>query len=595
MDSDVTLPSDPKLDEFTKISSSLRRKNAMKPKGTHHRTTNDLGQSVTRSKSPAHIPSVTSSSKTTNGNDVSSTPQVKEMPEILSNSTSGGVEVAVYPMERSSSTSGSHHGDDVPMIRPSVTQTSQSHDDLMIHGDDNLDDQQYSLETNNRIGSTPITQPPPFPPNNSLQGDTGDTAIVGEISVPGDFALDKPSTSPNVQSPPLNSTTTNNPISLKDISPTIMKKVETRRKPNMISFFLHLVTPQIVSTEFPEKVQSPKLQQWSPPLRSVQRISESGHSLPSDDLTPAPLAWKMEELGRLRRMESRNLMAQSRTSPETLSSPTAATPKEELRRQLQILQEDNSSNVATLLREAYVERQQSLQTQLDKALAELRDVQAENKRLTGENQSQDRSMSQLKIALDEAKREQDNSLVQINNQLRDATSSLTVLNEEKKGWQDKLDSMQHKLNAADRQVRCLDHLTRHKLEMRQEAGYGRPKRRGLLASVPASTAVIGAMRALNEEIYQTCVQLKEGLERTTVSSTRHKPQVQKVLGDHLTAMMEDQAKKVTGYNMLLMQTVLQVFMTHWCSSIIDAFYPQQESFTDLLVHLSAQTTNTSGK
>ena len=69
-----------------------------------------------------------------------------------------------------------------------------------------------------------------------------------------------------------------------------------------------------------------------------------------------------------------------------------------------------------------------------------------------------------------------------------------------------------------------------------------------------------------------------------------------MLGDHLTAMMEDQAKKATsGYNMLLMQTVVEVFMTLWCSSIIEAFYPQQESFADLLIQLSSQTTETSGK
>jgi len=70
-----------------------------------------------------------------------------------------------------------------------------------------------------------------------------------------------------------------------------------------------------------------------------------------------------------------------------------------------------------------------------------------------------------------------------------------------------------------------------------------------------------------------------------------------VLGDHLTAMMEDEVKKATssdGYNMLLMQTVLEVFMTYWCSSIIEAFYPQHESFADLLVQLSAQTATPSG-
>jgi hypothetical protein len=295
-------------------------------------------------------------------------------------------------------------------------------------------------------------------------------------------------------------------------------------------------------------------------------------------------------------MELPDLMVQDKTRPETLPSRTTATPKAELRPQLQTLQEDNSSDVSTLLREAYIERQQALQTQLDKALAELRDVQAENKRLTSENQSQQRSISHLKIALDEAKHEQDNSLIQINNQLRVATSSLTLLNKEKMRWQDKFDSMHHKLNAAERQIRCLDHLTRHKLESRLEAGYSQPKRRGLLASIPTSTDVIEAMRGLNEEIYQTCVQFVESLERTAVSSTKQKPQVQKVLGDHLTAMIADQATKATsGYNMLLMQTVLEVFMTHWCSSIIEAFYPQQDSFADLLVQLSAQTTKTSGK
>ena len=576
----ATTPPDFRRDEPTKISALLRRKNAVKPKSTHYDTTNDFGQPVTRPKSPADFPSVTSSSKMTN--NVSSTRQVMEMP-----STSDSVEVVIYSMKPFSSASVSHYGyDDGPMMQPSITQTSQFQDDSMIYSDDNLDDQQYSSKTNHRLRSSiPTTQPSPLTSKKSLERDI---AVVREKSVPWDFASD---TSPNVHSLPLNSTTPDNPIFPKDSSP--VRKVEARRKPNIITFLLNLVAPpQVASTEVPEKVQPPKTQQRRPPLRFMQHISESGDSLPSDGFTPTPddiLAWKMEELGRLRRMESRNLVAQPRTSPETLSSRTTATPKAELRPQLQALQEDNSSDVATLLREAYVERQQALQTQLDNALAELSGVRAENKRLSSENQS-------LTIALDEAKHEQDNSLIQINNQLRVATSSLTLLNKEKKGWQDKLDSMQHKLNAAERQVRCLDHLTRQKLESRQEAGYGQPKRRGLFASIPASTDVIEATHALNEEIYQTCVQFVEVLERTAVFSTKQKPQVQNVLGYHLTAMMEDQAKKVTsGYNMLLMQTILEVFMTHWCSSIIEAFYPQQESFADLLVQLSAQTTNTSGK
>ena len=546
------LPPEPKRDEFVKASSTLlRRKNAMKLRGTRHDTTNDSGMPVTRPNLKSSVDdfsSVASSFKTANVSD----------------------SVGESEMEH---TSLSHRGYDVPMIQPSVIQTSHS---SMFLNDDNLDDQKNTSESSICSDTTLVTQHPPLT-SKILQEE-----VVRELNVPGAFPSDKPSTSPNLHNPPLNSTTTDSIlISPKDNSP--MVELEVRRKPNMNSFVLNLVTSQVVSTLVLEKVQPPKTLQWKRPLQSLQRISDV-------------MVWRMEGLP-ARRMESRNLMVQSKTSPETLSSRTAATPETEepLRPQLQTLREDNSS------KEAHIERQQALQTQLDKALAELREVQVENNRLTIENQSQQRSISHLKIALDEAKHEQQQNNNSLNNQLRDTTSSLDLLNEEKKGWQDKLDSMQHKLNAAERQVRCLDHLTRRKFELRREASQSQPKRRALLSAsssiIPASTVVVDAMRVLNEEIYQTCVQFVEGLERTDVSSTKQTPQVHKVLGDHLTAMMEDHAKKVTsGYNMLLMQTVLEVFMTHWCSSIIEAFYPHQESFTDLLAELSAQTTtNSSGK
>jgi len=222
----------------------------------------------------------------------------------------------------------------------------------------------------------------------------------------------------------------------------------------------------------------------------------------------------------------------------------------------------------------------------------MQDAQAENKCLTTENESQKRSILQLKIALDEAKIEKDRSLIQMQNQVYDATSLLSTLNTEKMGWQDRLDSMQHKLNAAERQVRCLDHLTRHKLESRQDTFFNQPKRGKPVDFAPASPDVIALMRGLNEEINQTCVQLVDDLEHITTFSTQHKPRVQKVLGDHLTEMMEI-TWATSGYSVLLMQAVLEVFMTHWCSSIIEAFYPQRESFADLLAQLSTQTTRIS--
>jgi hypothetical protein len=181
---------------FAKNLPVLGPKKSMKLKGTHDDTT--------RPNLPG-FPPVTSSSKTTNGNSVSRTPHVKKMPEFLSNSTPNGVEVVVYSMEPSSSTSVSHHGYDVPMIQPFVAQTS--------HSDGNLDDQLYTSQTNDNPDFTPNTQPPPLPSRRSLERDI---AVAMELSVSWDFASDKPSNSPYVQNPLLNSTTDSSPISPKD-------------------------------------------------------------------------------------------------------------------------------------------------------------------------------------------------------------------------------------------------------------------------------------------------------------------------------------------------------------------------------------------
>ena len=620
----ITLTSSLKRDDDAKISALMRPNKSLKfgVKGTHHKSVHENMYHFGQPKTNLNLKSSIDFPFTFSSNGVPDIPRLKK--------------VVVSPMEPFSPTSISHHGYDVPMTQPHIR---------LIHSDDKSDNQPYALETDDRLDSTPITQSSPLTPKESVEKD------ISKITVPDGFASDEPPTSPNVPSPPLNSTTTDsNPIPPQESSP--VRKVE-----GLIPSLFNFVTPLISTmTEFLDKVQPPNTQQWRPPLRSLQGTSESGDPLPSDDcFTPAPdhsLAREMDELGCSMKMESRNqLEEQSRTGPETLSSRTTTISKAELRPQLQTLQEGNSIDVASLVKERYEERQQAVQIrfdkvlaqaellcvqaenksltienesrqrtisqlkialdeakheqdkhsiQLDKALAELRNVQAENKRLNSENQSQQRSISRHKIALDEAKREQNKSLIKINNQLGVATVSLTLLNKEKKGWQDKLDSMLQQLNAAERQVRCLGHLTRQKLESRQEAGYGELKQRlgGPLAFIPASADVIEAMRALNKRIFQTCELLVQGLERSTIFSTKHKSQVEKVLGYHLTAMMGDQAKKksTSGYNVLLMQTVLEVFMTHWCSSIIEAFYPQQESFGDLLVQLSAQTsTKSSGK
>ena len=583
----VALPLDPRRKEFAKVSALLAQA-SKKPNGTNHDTVNDLpGPEMIESF--IESPSNGSFSKTTNDNTIS----ISQSP---SNFTSHSFE-EVYGLTDSIQPSSLNF----ESIQPSVTQTSQPCDE----------DSQHTLETKKHPDLIPITQHSPLPTKNWVERELPPDPVVESVNrIPGEFPLneDKPSTPPNVPTKlGTEAFPDNNFTPVKDSSPD--RKI-SRKRSVVNPFILALAQSQLVSVEVPKKVEQPKAP-WRPGLSS-----DSDDPLSPDD----GFARRMEELGRIRRIESRNrLNQQSKAHPDGTSqwpSQPNVPFRPKLRPQLPVLEEDNSSDVSTLLREAYVERQQSLQAQLDKALAELRDVQAENQQLTNENKrlidenksltdenrrlkkenlSQQHSITQLRTGTQEIRRAQDLASVQIKNQLRDANASLAALNKEKKGWQDKLDLMLHKLTAAERRIRSLDQLTRHKLESRQEAAYGQPKRRGQLATILASTDVIEAMSALNQEIYQTSVQLVEGLARTSIYSTSHKPQAQKVLGDRLTAMMDDQARTKSGFNMLLMQTVLEVFMTHWCSSIIEAFYPSQQSFADLLIELSAQTARTSGK
>ena len=190
----------------------------------------DAHHDSTRPKLP-DFPS--SSSKTTNCNNDSRTPEVEEMTRFLSNSTSNGDETVVYPREPFWSTSVSLHGFNVPMVQPFVAQMSHQSRDSVILSDDDLEDQQYTSETNNHRDSTPITRPPPLSSRKSLERDI---AIARELSVSGDFVSNKLFNSPYVLGPPLNSTTDTNTF-----SPTENSKVEARQKPSMISFFLNLV------------------------------------------------------------------------------------------------------------------------------------------------------------------------------------------------------------------------------------------------------------------------------------------------------------------------------------------------------------------
>lgn len=177
-----------------------------------------------------------------------------------------------------------------------------------------------------------------------------------------------------------------------------------------------------------------------------------------------------------------------------------------------------------------------------------------------------------------------------------AQAELRKLKAEKRGWQEQLDTMHHKVVRAERQIRCLDHLTRAKLEGREEAVYGAPKRTKLaLTQIRSSEEVINAITDLNEEILQAANLLIENLDRTRFYGpiTESSNKAEKVVGTHVTEMLKAQSGSSTsGFRQLLMLVVMEVFLVHWCSAIIEGFYPKRPSFADLLVELSSHTTTT---
>lgn len=183
------------------------------------------------------------------------------------------------------------------------------------------------------------------------------------------------------------------------------------------------------------------------------------------------------------------------------------------------------------------------------------------------------------------------------NGLEHARATVSALTLEKRGWQAKLDAMNFKVQHAGRVMRTVDHITRAKLEVRKAEITGVIRRtRQIMSVAPVpSIEVLGAMTVLNEEILQLANIFVENLQRVAVPCTYDDLQRAKfVLGDGVTVMMEEQANsEQQGFRFLLMQVALEVFMTFWCSSIIDGLYPQQRSFSDLLLELSTQSVGNS--
>jgi hypothetical protein len=389
---------------------------------------------------------------------------------------------------------------------------------------------------------------------------------------------------------------------------------------------------------------------------ALQSIVESETFTPKPPVSPTPFgsslygvdstfAQRMEEAGRLRRLQSQSQMnlkaANTSPAPATKSQKhaksssegmeripsssgsTSHTPLEDLsntwRQEMRhtVVLPASPPKTPTKISPAVSHSEQDsprtsnshaaeLQALRDQLTHAMRDKQIFEKELARERTQSTSERERFVRELRTLK--QDNSVLvgradqltqrndDMSSELKRAQTELRKLTAEKRGWQEQLDTMHHKVVRAERQIRCLDHLTRAKLEARAEEVHGAPKRTKLaLSQTRSGEEVISAVKDLNEEILQAASLLIENLDRTRFYGSMTEPsnKAEKVVGVHATEMLKAQAgTSAQGFRQLLMLVVMEVFLVHWCEAIIDGFYPKRPSFADLLVELSSHTTIT---
>jgi len=186
-------------------------------------------------------------------------------------------------------------------------------------------------------------------------------------------------------------------------------------------------------------------------------------------------------------------------------------------------------------------------------------------------------------------------------ELEMARDDFRRLTGEKREWQEQFDVMHHKVVQAERQIRRLDHLTKARFEARQDDVFGSPTRTKKLAALSRdpSTEVVKAISSLNIKIQQLAKNfvgnyLEQAIFCPIYPQGSVVVKAKKMLGEDLTQMLQAHPKMETSsFYQLLVTVVLEIFLVRWCSSIIEGWYPERLSFSDLLAKLSSQVAEVS--
>ncbi|KAJ3515511.1 hypothetical protein NLJ89_g1712 [Agrocybe chaxingu] len=177
-------------------------------------------------------------------------------------------------------------------------------------------------------------------------------------------------------------------------------------------------------------------------------------------------------------------------------------------------------------------------------------------------------------------------------QLQDAEDQIRALRQENVALKGQVVEMQEEMEAVAQWVRAQDTLTRALKEVREDENSRMPLRSGIsrLSGEPSSK-IIKAISAFKHEVQDASQRCCDNLERARWKPETIPAELQKdakrLLGKRLTSLLVKQSETCDVKYTVLMKTVLEVFLFHWCFAIIEGSYPKQRSFEDLLLDLSA--------
>ncbi|PPQ65652.1 hypothetical protein CVT24_011806 [Panaeolus cyanescens] len=140
---------------------------------------------------------------------------------------------------------------------------------------------------------------------------------------------------------------------------------------------------------------------------------------------------------------------------------------------------------------------------------------------------------------------------------------------------------------SQRRIQYLTEATYHRIDLEADRELPTPPKPQPQTEIPSppNPAAVQAVRALNDYIGQSSSNVAGWLEQTPVDAFVGQERAKRVLGDRLTGMLERRKSRLLkGENSLLLRVVLDVFLVHWSSSIINGCYPRPKKLYD---HLQA--------